>query len=258
MPSWPATASAASHRSKPEPDRQGVWAEPFHPRQLPCPGDFRHQRRKDGEKDFRNPRHRHRASRAAQLAGHRLAPWLGHLMVSRQETARPLLTPGEVMQLPPEDAVVMVSSVAPIRAKKLRYYVDANFKDRVLPPPVLAVGRYADAPPARPDDWSGSDPGRTYGADLGIRRWSGGTDDGGPRRQLELSKPSPTSPSWTRVRTTWSCSMTTTWRSRFPASSTRPCSARPGWLLSTPTTESTYEPIPPQSFHPARARQAPG
>src|SRR5271163_1758919 len=33
-------------------------------------------------------------------AGHRLSPWLGHLMVSRQETARPLLTPGEVMQLP--------------------------------------------------------------------------------------------------------------------------------------------------------------
>jgi type IV secretion system protein VirD4 len=28
-------------------------------------------------------------------AGHRLAPWLGHLMVSRQETARPLLTPGK-------------------------------------------------------------------------------------------------------------------------------------------------------------------
>ncbi|TGV85497.1 conjugal transfer protein TraG, partial [Mesorhizobium sp. M2D.F.Ca.ET.145.01.1.1] len=34
-------------------------------------------------------------------AGHRLSPWLGHLMVSRQETARQLLTPGEVMQLPP-------------------------------------------------------------------------------------------------------------------------------------------------------------
>ena len=32
-------------------------------------------------------------------AGHRLAPWLAHVMVSRQETARPLLTPGEVMQL---------------------------------------------------------------------------------------------------------------------------------------------------------------
>jgi type IV secretion system protein VirD4 len=33
-------------------------------------------------------------------AGHRLSPWLGHLMVSRQESARPLLMPGEVMQLP--------------------------------------------------------------------------------------------------------------------------------------------------------------
>src|SRR3989475_11947732 len=76
-------------------------------------------------------------------------------MVSRQETARPLLTPGEVMQLPPDEAVVMVSSVAPIKAKKLRYYADANFKRRVLPPPALADGQYADAPPLRPDDWSG-------------------------------------------------------------------------------------------------------
>ena len=42
-------------------------------------------------------------------AGHRLSPWLGHLMVSRQETARPLLTPGEVMQLPPDDELVLVS-----------------------------------------------------------------------------------------------------------------------------------------------------
>ncbi|MBX5697151.1 conjugal transfer protein TraG [Pseudomonas aeruginosa] len=88
-------------------------------------------------------------------AGHRLAPWLGHLMVSRQETARPLLTPGEVMQLPPDEAVVMISSVAPIRARKLRYYSDANFKRRVLPPPVLVAARYADAPPARVDDWRG-------------------------------------------------------------------------------------------------------
>ena len=122
-------------------------------------------------------------------AGHRLAPWLGHLMVSRQETARPLLTPGEVMQLPPEDAVVMVSSVAPIRAKKLRYYVDANFKDRVLPPPVLAVGRYADAPPARPDDWSGlAIPAVPAAPASASADGPGGTDDGGPRRQPELSE----------------------------------------------------------------------
>ena len=196
--------------------------------------------------------------RAQRNAGHRLAPWLGHLMVSRQETARPLLTPGEVMQLPPEDAVVMVSSVAPIRAKKLRYYVDANF-------------RIASC--HRPCSQSGGTPTRRQPARRLERRRSRPYLRRRPRyppmvRAAPMTaaraassnspKPSPTSPSWTRVRTTWSCSMTTTWRSRFPASSTRPCSARPGWLLSTPTTESTYEPIPPQSFHPARARQAPG
>jgi type IV secretion system protein VirD4 len=87
-------------------------------------------------------------------AGHRLAPWLGHLMVSRQETARPLLTPGEVMQLPPDDAVVMVSGHPPIKARKLRYYQDRNFAHRVLPPPRLALGAYVDRPAARPDDWS--------------------------------------------------------------------------------------------------------
>ena len=88
-------------------------------------------------------------------AGHRLAPWLGHLMVSRQETARPLLTPGEVMQMPPDDAVVMVSGHPPIKAKKLRYYLDRNFIQRVLAPPVLQAGAYADRPTHRPDDWAG-------------------------------------------------------------------------------------------------------
>lgn len=68
-------------------------------------------------------------------AGHRLAPWLGHLMVSRSETARQLLTPGEVMQLPPDDEIVMVAGSPPIRAKKARYYDDARFAERVLPPP---------------------------------------------------------------------------------------------------------------------------
>jgi len=88
-------------------------------------------------------------------AGHRLAPWLGHLMVSRQETARPLLTPGEVMQLPPDEEVVMVSGHPPIKAAKLRYYQDRNFTGRVLAPPVLAAGAYVDRPAVRPDDWSG-------------------------------------------------------------------------------------------------------
>ena len=82
-------------------------------------------------------------------AGHRLSPWLGHLMVSRSETARQLLTPGEIMQLPPTDEIVMVAGTPPIRAKKARYYEDVRFKERVLPPPALA--RPAEG---RPDDWS--------------------------------------------------------------------------------------------------------
>ncbi|RKL21519.1 Conjugal transfer protein TraG [Fusarium oxysporum f. sp. narcissi] len=123
-------------------------------------------------------------------AGHRLAPWLGHLMVSRQETARPLLTPGEVMQLPPDEAVVMVSSVAPIKATKLRYYADTNFKQRVMPPPALADGQYADAPPARADDWSGlAIPAVLTPPAAGeAEGFPASTDDGGPRRQPELSE----------------------------------------------------------------------
>jgi type IV secretion system protein VirD4 len=88
-------------------------------------------------------------------AGHRLAPWLSHVMVSKQETARALLTPGEVMQLPPNDQLVLVSSLPPIRAKKLRYYEDRNFTGRVLDAPKLGSGPYADRPDPRPNDWSG-------------------------------------------------------------------------------------------------------
>jgi len=81
-------------------------------------------------------------------AGFRLSPWLGHLMVSRQETARPLLTAGEVMQLPPRDELVLMSGTPPIRARKVRYFEDPRFTERVLPPPAPA-----QADPT-PDEWS--------------------------------------------------------------------------------------------------------
>jgi len=89
-------------------------------------------------------------------AGHRLAPWLAHVMVSRQETARPLLTQGEVMQLPPADEIVLVSGMAPIRAKKLRYFEDGNFRGRVTAPPILSAEEYPDRPRPRSDNWSGT------------------------------------------------------------------------------------------------------
>jgi type IV secretion system protein VirD4 len=72
--------------------------------------------------------------------GHRLAPWLSHMMVSRQETQRALITPGEVMQLPASDELVMVSGVPPVHAKKLRYFQDRNFTKRVLSPASVECG----------------------------------------------------------------------------------------------------------------------
>ena len=121
-------------------------------------------------------------------AGHRLAPWLAHVMVSRQETARALLTPGEVMQLPADDELVLVAGVPPVRAKKLRYYADRNFADRVGAPPMLAEGAYGDRPPSRPHDWSAG----VRQTDARLARGdedSGAGDDGGLEQQRHPALP---------------------------------------------------------------------
>jgi len=90
-------------------------------------------------------------------AGHRLSPWLGHLMVSRQETARPLLTAGEIMQLPPNDELVLVSGIPPIRTRKARYYEDIRLNNRVLQPPApttACAGNSGDRLAPHADDWT--------------------------------------------------------------------------------------------------------
>ena len=125
-------------------------------------------------------------------AGHRLSPWLGHLMVSRQETARPLLTPGEVMQLAPTDELILVSGVLPIRAEKVRYYEDQRLARRILPPPRLAALRTKEgklnAGPA--DDWTAlgalridREPGRSSGTRPKSKE---DLDNGGIRREPTL------------------------------------------------------------------------
>ncbi|MCG4258296.1 conjugal transfer protein TraG [Acetobacter senegalensis] len=122
---------------------------------------------------------------STNYAGHRLSPWLGHLMVSRQETARPLLTVGEVQQLPDHEELVMLSGCPPIRALKVRYYQDRRFTTRIMPPPDPAVfvrdgdttldvwsGRVVagDMPgvPSPPD--AGSNTDDTDDANSGVRR----------------------------------------------------------------------------------------
>ncbi|MEO8455563.1 MAG: conjugal transfer protein TraG [Sphingomicrobium sp.] len=131
-------------------------------------------------------------------AGHRLAPWLAHVMVSRQETARALLTPGEVMQLPATDELVLVSGLAPIRASKLRYYEDSNFTSRMAPAPVFADGAYADRPKPRSNDWGRF--ARIPDARLArAEEVETGEDDGGMQQQrhpglVEEIQPNPIEP----------------------------------------------------------------
>ena len=117
-------------------------------------------------------------------AGHRLSPWLGHLMVSRQETARPLLTAGEIMQLPTDDELVLVSGCPPIRAKKVRYYKDKRFLERILPPPLLppnnADGGGSPLQPPTSELWAGAIIAPSTKAQ------GGDPANGGPRREPEL------------------------------------------------------------------------
>ena len=115
-------------------------------------------------------------------AGHRLSPWLGHLMVSRQETSRPLLTPGEVMQLSPKEAIVMVSGVHPVRAHKVRYYEDPQFQRRIMKPsrtvPTVSI--------ARRDEWSGHAPISPSAKMLAMLTKKGAGQNGGIRREPDL------------------------------------------------------------------------
>lgn len=114
-------------------------------------------------------------------AGHRLSPWLGHLMVSRTETARALLTPGEIMQLPPDDEIVMIAGVHPIRARKVRYYRDRRLASRIQDPP-------KDMPASEPraNDWTNLPiPARSHAPVGGVDE-DGDPANGGIRREPEL------------------------------------------------------------------------
>lgn len=86
-------------------------------------------------------------------AGHRLAPWLSHVMVSRQETARQLITPGEIMQLPANEQLILLSGFAPIKANKVRYFADKNFTGRVVAPPTFSLDSNGGLSPDGPCTW---------------------------------------------------------------------------------------------------------
>lgn len=73
--------------------------------------------------------------------------------VSVSEQRRPLLLPQEVQTLSADDAIIFYEGLRPIRAKKIRYFMDARFRGRLLRPPTRAAPRsLAPEPSALPPD----------------------------------------------------------------------------------------------------------
>lgn len=87
--------------------------------------------------------------------GHRLAPWLGHVMVSDQESARPLLDAAEVGKLPASESILFVAGFPPLKAKRLKYYEHPLLSERAaLPAPTLRAERpYPYRPRPHSNPW---------------------------------------------------------------------------------------------------------
>jgi type IV secretion system protein VirD4 len=60
--------------------------------------------------------------------------------VNVSEQRRALLLPQEVKELGPDEAIIFLEGVRPIRCRKIRYFEDRRFRARLLAPPVLAPG----------------------------------------------------------------------------------------------------------------------
>jgi type IV secretion system protein VirD4 len=89
--------------------------------------------------------------------GHRLAFWLGHIMVADQESARPLLDAAEVCKLPATDCILLVAGFPPFRVKRLKYYEHSALSARSgLPTLDLTPTRpYLFKPRPRANPWAG-------------------------------------------------------------------------------------------------------
>jgi len=91
----------------------------------------------------------------ASFGGKRWSLLYDRRLVSSQEAGRPLLTPGEVMQLDAEEELILVAGHPPMRAQKLRYFRDPVFRARVVQAPALAT---PDVPERAPSPWETEGP----------------------------------------------------------------------------------------------------
>lgn len=89
----------------------------------------------------------------AAFSKRRMAPLdLRSRTQSVSEHVRPLLTPGEVRELPADRQLVFVNGVTPLLTSKVRYYEDPHFTARVSDPP---VGPDLPVDSAVSQDWVG-------------------------------------------------------------------------------------------------------
>lgn len=74
-------------------------------------------------------------TQSKSFSGDGLNLWMKKETVSESETGRQLMTPGEVSQMSADDEIVFVAGLPPIKAKKIKYYEDQNFTERLYAAP---------------------------------------------------------------------------------------------------------------------------
>lgn len=80
--------------------------------------------------------------------------FFGRVNESEQEHARALLTPDEVLRLPGDEAILLVSGCSPYKAKKVMHYQDSRFKSRAaLPAPSTPREQRRELFRIPPSDW---------------------------------------------------------------------------------------------------------
>jgi len=82
----------------------------------------------------------------------------------------------------------MVSGHPPIKAQKIRYYLDGNFKARIQTPSPLQLGHYTDAPLLRPDEWTGLAIPAAPILGSGLAAYGKTIDEVGHQQQPELAE----------------------------------------------------------------------
>ena len=76
--------------------------------------------------------------------------------ISESEQVRPLMTPGDVRELPYDEQLILINGTKPIRTKKLVYHQHPQFAARVIDPPDQAAR--LDGPPTWESEWADAAP----------------------------------------------------------------------------------------------------